>query len=307
MTESQGRDRYHFMRRWAVIAAWRLLIGLALAASAGCGWLGVRGRNDRPPPTAQQLERMQQISERAQAAIDRGEYEPARVDLLELVKEEPDSAEALQRLGTVLQLEGRRDEAEACYRGALARDRDYVEALIGLGDVEAQRGDSASALKRYESAIEIDPHRPKAHLSTGRVLEAMGQTDQALAAYFRALEFDGNNSEVILRIAAIQLARDQPDQALSRLDQVVELSPNNGEARELRGLAHSKLHHLPEAIADFRAAAQRLPGRPDVYYHLALALEADNKRADALRAAEQAVRLAPTDAAVRGLSERLRR
>ncbi len=81
----------------------------------------------------------------------------------------------------------------------------------------------------------------------------MGQTDQALAAYFRALEFDANNGEVILRIAAIQLARDQPDQALSRLDQVVELVPNDGEARELRGLAHWKLHHLPEAIADFRA------------------------------------------------------
>jgi tetratricopeptide (TPR) repeat protein len=307
MTGSHGRDGYHFMRRRAAIAAWRLLIGLALAATAGCGGLGVRGRDNRPTSTPEQLERMQQISERAQAAIDRGQLEPARTDLLQLVKEEPDSAEALQRLGKVLQLEGRRDEAEACYRGALARDHDYVEALIGLGDVEAQRGDSASALKRYEAAIEIDPRRPNAHFSTGRVLEAMGQTDQALAAYFRALEFDANNSAVILRIAAIQLARKQPDQALSRLDQVVELSPNDGEALELRGLAHWKLHHLPEAIADFRGAAERLPGRPDVFYHLALALEADNKKSDALRAADQAVRLAPADASVRGLSERLRR
>ncbi len=295
------------MRRRAVITAWRLLTGLALASTAGCGWLGVRPRDDRLPPTPQQVERIQQISERAQAAIDKGEYESARVDLLQLVNEEPDSAEALQRLGNVLLLEGRDSEAEACYRSALARDHDYVEALIGLGDVEARRGDSASALKRFESAIAIDPHRPKAHFSMGRVLEAMGQTDDALAAYFRALESDANNGEVIIRIAAIQLARSQPDQALSRLDQVIELSPLDGEARELRGLAHFKLHHLQEAIADFRAAAQRLPERVDVFYHLALALEADNKRTDALRAAEQAVRLAPADASVRDLSERLRR
>ncbi len=179
--------------------------------------------------------------------------------------------------------------------------------MLGLGQVEAERGDTATALKRFEMAISIDPRRPKAHYLLGRVREAMGQTDEALAAYFRALEFDANDAQSIVRIAGIQLARSQPDQALSRLDQAVELSPLDGEARSLRGLAHWKLHHLPEAIADLRAAAQRLPDRPDIYYNLALVLEADHKRADARSAAEHALRLAPTDSAVRELSERLRR
>jgi tetratricopeptide (TPR) repeat protein len=135
----------------------------------------------------------------------------------------------------------------------------------------------------------------------------VGQTDEALASYFRALEFDGNDVKSLSRIAAIQLARGQPDQALARLDQAAELAPGDGEILALRGHAHWKLHHIPDAIADLRAAAQRLPGRPDIYYHLALVLEADHKPADARSAAEQALRLAPTDAAVRQLSERLRR
>ena len=204
-------------------------------------------------------------------------------------------------------LQGRLAEAEACFHAALARDHDYVEAMLGLGQVEAERGDAATALKRFELAISIDPHRPKAHYLLGRAREAVGQTDEALAAYFRALEFDANDAQSIIRIAAIQLGRSQPDQALSRLDQAVELAPDDGEARALRGLAHWKLHHLPEAIADLRAAAQRLPGRPDIYYNLALVLEADHKRVEARSAAEHALRLAPTDAAVRELSERLRR
>jgi tetratricopeptide (TPR) repeat protein len=283
------------------------LLGLALAAQTGCGWLGRRGRDDRPPPSPQQVERIQQISERAQTALDRGDYERARIDLEQLVEEEPGSAEALQRLGRVLQLQGRWPQAEACYRAALARDRDYVEALIGLGEVEAQRGDAASALKRFESAIEIDPHRSKAHFALGRVLEALGRTDESLAAYFRALEFDPNHAEVSLGIAAIQLARNQPDQALSRLDQVVELSPNSGGARELRGRAHLKLGHFPEAIADLRAAAKQLPDRAEIYYHLAVALEANHKPDEARRAADWALRLAPNDAAARGLAQRLRR
>jgi cytochrome c-type biogenesis protein CcmH/NrfG len=50
-----------------------------------------------------------------------------------------------------------------------------------------------------------------------------------------------------------------------------------------------------------------LPNRADVYCQLALALDAANRRSDALQAAEQALRLAPDSADARGLTERLRR
>ncbi len=108
-----------------------------------------------------------------------------------------------------------------------------------------------------------------------------------------------------LNIAAIQLTRNHPDQALSRLDQAVELAPENGEARNLRGRAHLALRHFTEAIDDFRIAVTRFPNRADVYYNLALALEADHKPVEALRAAEQALHLAPDFADARGLSQRL--
>jgi tetratricopeptide (TPR) repeat protein len=289
------------------MAAWVLSAGLALAATAGCSWLGLRGRDEHPSPSPEKVEQIQQISERAQAAIDRGDYEQARADLIRLVDEEPDSPEALQRLGSVLMREGRLAEAESCFRAALARDRDYVEAMLGLGEIEVQRGDAASAIKRFELAISIDPRRPRAHYLLGRAREGLGQPEEALASYFRAMEFDANDVPSMARTAAIQLARGQPDQALARLDPAVELAPGDGEIRALRGLAHWKLHHIPEAIADLRAALQRLPDRPDLYYNLALVLEADHKPADARSAAEQALRLAPADTAVRQLSERLRR
>ncbi len=118
-----------------------------------------------------QVARNQEISEHAQEAIDRGDLEQARVELLQLTTEIPSSAEAKQRLGLVLQLEGRLAEAETCFRAALQRDPDYVEALIGLGQVEAARGEFAGAFKHIEAAIEIDPQRPKAHFSLGRLFE----------------------------------------------------------------------------------------------------------------------------------------
>ena len=67
------------------------------------------------------------------------------------------------------------------------------------------------------------------------------------------------------------------------------------------------LRHFPQAVADFRTAAEHLPDRADVYYQLALGLDADHRSADALKAAEQALRLAPDYADARELSQKLRR
>ncbi len=168
------------------------------------------------------------------------------------------------------------------------------------------KGDDRSALKHLEAAIEIDPHRPRAHFSPGPTCSSHREKPtRRWRSTSGRLELEPNNAEVSLNIATIQLARSQPDQALSRLDQVVELAPENGEARDLRGRANLTLRHFAQASDDFRAAAKRFPNRADIYYHLALALEADQKAGDALRAAEQALRLAPDFADARGLSHRL--
>ena len=292
------------MRRRALNAGWILAYCL-LSAQAGCSWIGLRKGSSRDVPTPEQVARNQEFSEHAQAAIDRGDYEQARIELVQLASQGPSSAETQQRLGLVLQLEGRLPEAEACFRAALQRDPDYVEALVGLGQVEAQRGDLAQALKHLETAIEIEPHLSKAHFSLGRLLESQGKIDDALAEYFRALEFEPNNIEVSTNVAAIQLAHGQPDQALSRLDHVVEIAPDNGNAHELRGRTNLALRHFEQATDDFRAALAHFPNRADLYYQLAMALEAGHKPADAFEAAQQALRLAPEFADARRLSQRL--
>jgi tetratricopeptide (TPR) repeat protein len=294
------------MRRGAMIGIWCVL-ALLLSTSTGCTWSSTRRGKPQALPTPEQADRAQKISEQAQEAIDRGDLEQAKIQMLQLVAQTPRSAEAHQRLGKVLLRQGRLNEGEACYRRALELDPDYVGALIGLGNIEAARGDLASALRRYEVAVEIEPHDAEAHFARGQVLEAMNRTDQALAAYFRALEFNPLHAQASLHIGTIQLARNQPDQALARLEQAVDLAPEDGEVRLLRGKAYLALRHTAEAVADFRAAATRLANRPDVYYQLALALDAANEPADALKAAEQALRLAPDYADARDLTQKLRR
>ena len=180
-------------------------------------------------------------------------------------------------------------------------------ALIGLGKMEAGRRHLSSALRRLEQAIEIDPHDAEAQFAYAEVLEAMGRTNEALAAYFRTLEYNPLHAKASQNIGAIQLANDQPEQALARFDQAVELLPEDGLLRFQRGQAHLALKHLPQAIADFQTASRTVGDRPEIFYQLALALDAAQQKKEALQAAEQALRLAPNYADARDLSQRLRR
>ncbi|MCA1686433.1 MAG: tetratricopeptide repeat protein, partial [Planctomycetia bacterium] len=190
---------------------------------------------------------------------------------------------------------------------ALGYDHDYVAAMTGLGAIEEAKRRPGAALERLDEAIEVDPNQADAHLRRGRALEALGRTDEALAAYFRTLEFAPNSTEARLRVATLQLDHGEPDQALARLDAVTEQDPENAEARHQRGRAHLALQHLPQALDDLKFAAGRLKDRPDVHYHLAVALAADHETGAALEAAGRALALAPDYAEALILTQKLRR
>ena len=221
--------------------------------------------------------------------------------------EAPRSPEAHHRLGRVLLAQNRPVEAEAAFRQALELDREYVDAIVGLGQVALETGRLQEGLRRFDQAIELEPSRAEAHLARGRTLEALGRPADAQSAYFLALESDPTLAPAALRVSAIQLDQGRFDQALVRLDQVVELSPEDPEPRVLRGRVHLALKHPAQAVADLQYAAEKLPDRPDVFYGLALALDATQKSSDALKAAERASTLAPGWAEARELSQKLRR
>jgi tetratricopeptide (TPR) repeat protein len=296
------------MRRLAVIAGC-----MASGLLPGCAALHDRAEQAGLP--SEQTAYCQQLSQTAQVAIDRQDWGPACTALEQLVNAAPKSPEAQHRLGRVLLALGRLPQAETAFLRALALDPEYIEAMIGLAETEYRMGRPWFALKQIETAVEIDPHRPEAHVAQGRVLEALHKPDEALAAYFRALDLEPNTTEALVRVATLQLGRGQADQALARLSQVLEITPDDAEARYQRGRAHLALGHGPtpvdvhvaQSLDDLKWAARHLPNRPDVFYHLALALKANNQATDALQAADRAVQLAPEWANARDLSRDLRR
>ena len=83
-------------------------------------------------------------------------------------------------LGSVLDRQGRHDEAEECLRKALEVDPDYDEAHYNLGYNYRKEGKFALAEKHFRRAIEIDPKYALACAALGELLA--GQKDRTREA-----------------------------------------------------------------------------------------------------------------------------
>jgi tetratricopeptide (TPR) repeat protein len=93
----------------------------------------------------------------AQIEHDQGKLEDASGHLREVVKNEPNNADAHLELGRVLYEKGDREAGIAETEKALSINPKHVDALYNLGAIYANAGDTARARSYWRNAIEADP------------------------------------------------------------------------------------------------------------------------------------------------------
>ena len=77
------------------------------------------------------------------------------------------------------------------------------------------------------------------------------------------------------------------------LDPLIDRDPDWGEGRHLRGLAWMALGRIDPAVSELREASRLLPGRPEVWDHLGIALARQEDFPGVLNAYEQSLALRP--------------
>ena len=77
-------------------------------------------------------------------------------------------------LGGVLQIQGRLDEAEREYQGALRQDPRLREALVNLGELYGKQGRYEEALPLLRRAFQVSPDVPRLRTNLGQALRRRG-------------------------------------------------------------------------------------------------------------------------------------
>jgi tetratricopeptide (TPR) repeat protein len=86
--------------------------------------------------------------------------------------------------------EGKREEAAAAYRKALALDPYLVAALINLANIHYSRDELVEAQALYERAIGLESDFFEAHFNLGNIYHDLGRFAEAQACYREALRLN---------------------------------------------------------------------------------------------------------------------
>ncbi len=195
-----------------------------------------------------------------------GQFPEAQKIYADMLKGEPNNADALHYMG-ILALQGRAPEqAEALIKQAVAAQPNYAEAYNNLGFVQSKLGKTEDAIASYRRAAEIMPGYGEAFYNLGNALSEAGRIEEAresLDAACRAMPTHApshNNLADALR----ELGR--LEDAAEHLRRAIEIDPDYA-------LAHYNLGNVA-----------RLLDRPDeaqTHYQHALELNPDDAQAAA--------------------------
>lgn len=196
----------------------------------------------------------------------------AGVDLIRrAIAVKPDIPETYSNLGYALNNHGLFDQAVAAHRQAIALSPAYPEAHFNLGVALANLGRFDEAAAAHRQAISLRPNYAEAHYNLGNALRNLGRMDEAIAPYRLAIALKPDFPDAHTNLGNALNAAGRPDEAIAAYRQALALKPNFPEAHANLGNALNSAGLLDEAIAAYRQALALNPGLAGAHSTLAYA------------------------------------
>lgn len=202
---------------------------IATALLAGCISEGSTGRSTRQIDKSKSLELHIRL---AQGYIEKGNRESARHHLRKASDIDKNSAEAMEAMARLYQLEGEPELAEETFKKALKRKKDFTLANNNYGAF-------LFGLKRYEEALaqfelaagDFDYNgRASALVNVGRTALLLGKNERAKAAFEHASILDRGLAEPHLELAAMNFINQEYADAKKHLDRYQALGQQSSRA-----------------------------------------------------------------------------
>jgi tetratricopeptide (TPR) repeat protein len=212
---------------------------------------------------------------------------------------------AENNLGTVLQQNGRIDEAITHFTKALAIQPDYGRARVNLGSALLAKGRTLEAIPQYEEALRLDPGFYLAWYNLGIAMTRERRFEAAAADFRKAIDYSPEYADAYGNLGAALFNLGRYDEALETLREALRLDPSSAFSRYNMGLTLYRKGQTDQAATSFREVIRLAPGRVDARYMLGLLAEEGRKPDEALAWYREVLRLSPEYAEARAGLERL--
>lgn len=218
-----------------------------------------------------------EVFHKARALHQAGRLDEAAAAYRLGLAKEPRSFQAYNDLGSILETQGKFDDAATAYSSALdiAPERaldvepSHVECLISLAKMRHEQGQSESAIEWYARAVKCAPDSPEAHRYLGKALFYAGRFPQALEHYRQALELKPDDDGFQIALANCLNVLGRLEEAENAYRRVLELDPMSAAGHDNLGRVLQKAGKTAEAAAVFRQWLTLQPDNPSARHMLA--------------------------------------
>ncbi len=155
---------------------------------------------------------------------------------------------------------GMHEEAKELFEQVLRQEPDSPEALIGLARYSLTKRDLDSTMRFAAQAVRKNATNTEAWLFLGNLLKAQNKTDQALSAFEQVIKFDPKNVDAHIARATIKIATKEFKEAKLNIESAKAISPNSLLVVYTQALLEFTQENHSEALASIQQVLSAAPG-----------------------------------------------
>jgi tetratricopeptide (TPR) repeat protein len=244
-----------------------------------------------PSQTSAPEQSIENLAVRAERFESDGMWENAESIYREILKIDPRSIAALNRLGAIAVRRGQFGAGIRYYKQAYDLDPSEFGTNLNLGIAYIKSQDYGNAVLSLERAVEADPGSFQAHELLAGALVGKNDFLRAIPHLEKARELNPNDLATLYLLERACLETKQFEKALSIFEHLEALDPASPWVRILRGQAEDSLGNYDKAIEEFEVVRKQLPGDATVRFSLGFMYWKMRRLADAESEFHQALKL----------------
>jgi tetratricopeptide (TPR) repeat protein len=209
-------------------------------------------------------DRVEQLIALGREHYNAGDYGRAEPFLAEAASARPSFPDLYNMLGVVYHAQGRFQDAEDAFEGALKLNPRYTEAALNLSVTLNERGKYDRARAVYTRAVSAASGAPKLldgfargklanmHADLGAAYAGLAMFDESVREYDKALELCPEFADLRVRLGNVYRDKGDHERALIELQHAAEQRPDYIPARIHLGVTLFSLGRKDDAIAEWR-------------------------------------------------------
>jgi tetratricopeptide (TPR) repeat protein len=214
-----------------------VVLVLIAVLQVGCAAGSARSPVAATPAVADPDARAQDLLQRGQALLARGEMVAATTALRDVLQVRPDLVEARASLGLALYALGDLDAAVDELRAGLHRNPDAIPIRLVLASVLMAKQDWQAAHTELAQILIVRPDLLQAQYSLGVVRYALGDLNGAIDAYRRVLAGEPRHQDARYNLALVLKLAHRDDEATREFLQAARAG--HGRAQYFAGTAYA--------------------------------------------------------------------